>query len=149
MKKIFLLFLLFCFSLPAMAEKLNLFENKSIRTDKFYINNRKKEISFWVENYNISPDLVPEIKLIIGEDKKLKTLTSQSLLSINCKKQKSKVLAFYLYDDNTRSLLFSDLKPSDWEIIAPDTYIDAYFRLFCIIDFKENPILNKKRTLKN
>ena len=73
-----------------------LYQNKEIEL----INNRKKEISFWVENYNISPDLVPEIKQIIGKEKKLKTLTSQSLLSINCKKQKSRLLKNVFSLDN-------------------------------------------------
>ena len=53
--------------------------------------------------------------------------------------------SFTVYDLK-QNIIYSDDKATEWHHIIPDTYMDGYYRLFCLVPFEENPLLNEQLT---
>lgn len=138
MKKIFLIIFLNVFLLSNVCIASNwieILEKKYIDADTISINNMGY-VSFW-------------IKALRKQDEELALIGKNFWYSldkhtIDCKYKKISSEVIMIYDLKEK-LIFSDELPSyQWHSIAPDTYADAYYNLFCLVPFEENPLTKNK-----
>ena len=136
MKKILLVLLLFFTNICYADDWLEILEKKYINIPN--ISTYKKQyVSFWIKAYRKDGE---ELALI-GNNFEY----SIDKFTIDCKNKKSSVDSITIYDKQGKVLFFDELVKHDWHEIAPDTYADAYYRLFCLIPFSKNPFLNKSK----
>lgn len=133
MKKIIALCcLLFLISPVFASEWKSLFEKKYIDFETISYNDN--EISFWHKTLRTDPK-----EKIDGQD----YWFVLSKYTFNCKTQKIKTEAIGVYDLKGLPIMTHDFE-EEWETIYPDTYIDAYYRMFCLVPFEDNPLLNAR-----
>lgn len=140
MKKfIFLIIGVLILALPVLAaDWKEIFEKKYIDFETITVNDYDKTIRFWEKalrkDVNDKYDGKPY-------------WYTMSKFAISCSSKQSRIEAFAIYDLKGK-ILYSDNYKPEWNEIFPDTYADGYYRLFCIVDFLQNPLLNpnlKKR----
>lgn len=133
MKKILILALLLIFSSPVFATNwFEFFDKQYIDIETIKLDN--DIVSFWVKKYNQNKrDKLPVINK--------KYLYSVDKWNINCKEEKSKIVAINVYDLKENLIYFNNVV-FDWNEIIPNTYAEGYYRLFCLAPYKDNPFLN-------
>lgn len=132
MKKIIVLFLLLIFAVPVFASQwFQIFEKQSIDMESINTYGKQNIIKFWVK-------AEPKDKTQKYLDKEYSYVLSYFALS--CKDKKSRIESIIIYDKNLK-ILHSDNDVPNWENIIPDTYSDGYYKAFCLIPFKKNPLL--------
>lgn len=133
MKKILFIVLLLCINLSYSAEWKSFFDDKYIDFENITTNNKENTITFWAKNiYKTNKPKIENRKIDMSVHKWV----------IDCKNKKSNIQSSRLYKNN--NLVYSEDNIKDFQDIAPDTYADAYYRMFCLIPFEENPLINSK-----
>ncbi len=134
MKKLSIILLL-CLNCCFASKWVDIFENQYLDFDSIVPTYTTNVISFWIKKY-------PANKKEKFENKKY--LFSVHKMDIDCKNKKSRISATAVYDKN-RKLIYNTEEVSNWDLIIPDTYADGYYRLFCLIPFSDNPLINKSK----
>lgn len=138
MKKVFIIFLLMFLSMPVFAaEWVELFEKKYIDIESIDVNKNYKIVKFWTKNLRKDP----KEKFPNYMGKMVDYWFTMDYWNIDCANKKSRIVSYNVYDLNQK-IIYSDDKNLDWNNIIPETYADGYYRFFCMVDFKENPLLN-------
>lgn len=133
MKKILTIVLLFVFSLPVLASNwAELFEKQYVDLETIELNPNTKIVKFWVKALRKNPK-----DKIEGKN----YWFSMNQIAIKCETKEARIesIAFY---DLQKELITSDSSYYKWEPIIPDSYSEAYYRLFCLFPFDRNPLLN-------
>lgn len=132
MKKIFLLILLFSLTLPTFsANWFEMFEKDYIDTTSIEVNTRDRIVSFWRKT--LRKDSKEKFN---GKD----YWFTMSYMQISCNDRMSNINYIAVYDLQNEVISSGNLG-SEWTKIIPDTYVDGYYRAFCIWKFEENPLL--------
>ncbi|MBR6099436.1 hypothetical protein IKP85_06785 [bacterium] len=137
MKKILILILLLFVTTPVFAAQwLELFEKKYIDIESIDVNENYKIVKFWTKNLRKDP----KEKFPNYMGKMTDYWYSMNRWNIDCINQKSRIETYTVYDLK-QNIIYSD-NNVDWNPIIPETYADGYYRVFCMVDFKENPLIN-------
>lgn len=133
MKKVLILFLLLGFVSPVFAaEWREIFEKKYI--DISSIERNGDIITFWVKFLRKdSREVLPVLNKPYWY-----TIDRWNIDCLNKKERIDVMTAYGLKGD----LIYSDEYNAEWNSIVPDTYSDLFYRLFCIVPYKDNPFLN-------
>jgi hypothetical protein len=131
-KKILIVFALMMFSSAHATEWFEVFEKMYLDLDTITFDQRKKQVSFWIKALNL--DAKEEIN-----GQKIWFVTTQ--YTINCKNNKYKNEAFYVY--NTKGNEIANItNPTEWEQIVPGTRMAGYEMLMCRL-LEVNPKVKK------
>lgn len=131
MKKIIALCCLLLFSLPAIAaDWKEIFEKRYVDFETISYN--QNQIKFWQKALRENPKDKFDNK---------DYWYTMSYYNLDCKNKTVRTEAIAVYDLKGKPL-YSDSYISEWETIFPDTYMDAYYRIFCLVPFEENPLLH-------
>lgn len=138
MKKFLIIILLLFFVSPVFAsEWFEIFEKLYIDMSSLEVNPNKNTINFWVKALRKdSKDTFPN-----REGKEIPYWYSINKWSLDCNNKKTRIEISAIYDLNGK-VIYSDEYIPEWNTIIPDTYAEGFYRLFCIIPFEENPLLN-------
>lgn len=137
MKKIFILItMLFLLSSAQANDWLQILDKKYINIPTI-TTSKKQYVSFWIKAYRKEGEKLD----LIGENFDY----SLDKFTVDCKNKKDSLDNITIYDNRGKIIFSDELKQHDWHDIAPDTYADAYYRLFCLVPFKKNPLINPKR----
>lgn len=133
MKKFLILFLLLVVFSPICfgAQWVEIFEKQYVDFESIELIPTKKIIKFWIKSLRKSP-----------QDKFLDQGYWYSInqWAISCKDRHSRLEAINYYDLNER-LIYGDAMTPEWDAIAPETYTEGYYKLFCLVPFNDNPLL--------
>ena len=129
-KNIIILVLMLIANTCFAAKWVNFFEKQYIDFDSLEPTHETDTISFWIKRYS---------------DNKEKFMGKRFLFSINkmdisCKNKKARISETAVYGKKNK-LIYNIEEKSNWDTIIPDTYADGYYRMFCLVPFKENPLL--------
>lgn len=125
-----LLILLFssCFA----SNWLEIFDKKYVDFDS--VTKKYDVVSFWTKN--------------LRDDPKDKFMNKDYWFNlahwrIDCNNKKSYIDELIFYDSK-KNIIGAPYKAGypDWSAIIPDSYVEGYYRMFCLIPLEENPLLN-------
>lgn len=130
-----LLFMIFCINSCYASIWVEIFEKQYLDVDSIVTNETSHNIKFWIKALRKNPkDMVPMVNKPYWY--------TLNLWNIDCENRYSRIESIYVYGLKNE-ILYSDSYIPDWNAIAPDTYAEGYYRLFCLLPFKENPIINR------
>ena len=133
MKKIIIASLLLIFCLPVFASQwIEIFGKKYIDFESIELYPKDKIIKFWTKNLRVNPK-----EKYDNED--YWYTVSKWALSCNTKEHRIEAISIYNLKDE---LIDADSTIPNWNAIAPDTYAEGYYKMFCLLPFNKNPLLN-------
>jgi hypothetical protein len=134
MKK-FLVFLLFCFMLPCSASNwLEMFEKKYIDLESIQLDYKNNQITFWLKS--LRKDATEKFE-------GMEFWYTLDQFTIDCSQKRASLNVLMVYDLKQKLIFSNEWEYKDWQTIAPDTYIEGYYRYFCLIPFNDNPLLKR------
>lgn len=145
MKKLLVLFSLLCMALPCFAtnpDYIELFEKTYLNVNRIDVYKSLNVVSFWIKSLNKNPkDKANWFAKADGSS--VQWWYTLGNIQIDCKNRKSRTATLAIYDLKGMPLDTSD-NITEWNTIIPDTYADAYYNLFCLVPYDENPLINKE-----
>ena len=133
MKKFILILLSFIVFIPSSfaSRWVEILEKQYIDFESIEIYPQKKIIKFWIKALRKSPQDKFDNK---------DYWYSVEKWALSCSGKYSRLEAINFYDLKEK-LIYNDSMLPEWNLIVPDSNADAYYRLFCLVPFNENPLL--------
>ena len=138
MKKILLFLTLIIFTSPVFAVQwVEIFEKQYLDMSTLEPNYNNNTIKFWVKALRKDPkDTFPNY-----EGRLVPYWYSINKWNLDCSNKKERIEMVAVYDLKGKPIYWDEDIP-EWNTIIPDTYADGFYRLFCVVPFINNPLLN-------
>lgn len=135
MKKFLILFITLIILSPFVlaANWFEIYEKQYIDTESIEVYPKTNIVKFWVKTLRKDPN-----EKILGKD----YWYMINKWALNCSDKKVSIQAIAVYDLKEK-LLVSDSSSSyyTWDEIIPDSYADGFYRMYCLLPFDDNPLL--------
>lgn len=135
MKKFLIVFLLIVLSLPVFASNwVQIFEKQYLDFESIKVDYKNNTVSFWVKALRKNAT-----DKFDGKD----YWYMLDYYTYDCSQKKTSLDVMMVYDLKNNLIFSNEWSYHDWQTIAPDTYADGYYRMFCLVPFNENPLLKR------
>ena len=141
MNKVIILFILFLISVNVCfaTEWYEIFEKQYLHLTTIEPHYKDNSVIFWVKA--LRKDASEKIPNEKGET--VPYWYSMAKWHLDCINKKERIEVLAIYDLKQKPIFWDETIP-EWNTIVPDTYADGFYRLFCLLPFNENPLLENK-----